>query len=224
MDLIALSTKKAMALPYATDGLVVCLDAIWNGGLRWHVDSAKTWTDLSGNGHDAIANSNKVVSFANGYADFVSGTYMTVSGINVTGDKTIEMVVSFPSRNTSCLGYGYWARNQYAVGLGNYCCLLRASDHTTVRISNKYYGSAVDTIVHCCLRQGNGSQLYGNGDLVASSAATDYVDLPAFALNVKWDSGATYAGKVYALRIYDRALTDAEIASNYAIDKERFNF
>ncbi len=32
-----------------------------------------------------------------------------------------------------------------------------------------------------------------------------------------------FYGTVHALRLYNRALTAAEIAANYAVDKERFN-
>lgn len=32
-----------------------------------------------------------------------------------------------------------------------------------------------------------------------------------------------YVGDIYCVRYYDRALTESEIAANYAVDKARFN-
>lgn len=39
-----------------------------------------------------------------------------------------------------------------------------------------------------------------------------------------FNGGNRFSGSLYSLRIYQRALTDAEIAANYAADKRRFNF
>lgn len=56
-------------------------------------------------------------------------------------------------------------------------------------------------------------------------AGTDYPSLEYFDLNYKRDVNTKACpGHVYSLRIYNRALTDDELASNYALDIQRFGF
>ena len=63
---------------------------------------------------------------------------------------------------------------------------------------------------------------YVNGDLNETGAYNDYWSPVGVSIGGT-SSGRAILGDVYALRFYERALSDSEIAANYAIDKERFN-
>ncbi len=45
-----------------------------------------------------------------------------------------------------------------------------------------------------------------------------------FNLGYSTIGGSTFTGSLYSFRVYQRALSDAEVASNMALDKARFNF
>ena len=59
---------------------------------------------------------------------------------------------------------------------------------------------------------------YANGK--AQENGTVYGYTAAFNQNIV---GCNLVGNIYAIRLYSRALTAAEIAANYAVDKARFN-
>lgn len=214
----------AVTIPYVTEGLMVYLDAIWNNGLGKHVSSTKTWKDLSGNGYDATGN--KTISFSDNYADLIRNSSFSVNNLAVSGGITIELVASFTDRNTSYFGWGQWGKNAFFFGLANYNCLVRKSNHSTQLLGSTYYGSTAGVPVHGCLRfSGNKVELLGDLSLKGSVNSSDYPSLEYFDLNYKRDVNTRACpGHAYSLRIYNRALTDDELASNYAIDIQRFGF
>lgn len=214
----------AVTIPYVTSGLVVYLDAIWNNGLGKHVSSTNTWKDLSGNGHDATGN--KTISFSDNYADLIRNSSFSVDNLSISGAKTIELVASFTDRNTTNTGWGQWGKNVYFLGMSNYNCIVRKSNYSSVAISSVYYGSTAGVPIHGCLRFSSDKiELFGDLTLKKTANTSDYPSLEHFDLNRKRDVGTRACpGHAYSLRIYNRALTDDELASNYAIDIQRFGF
>lgn len=66
----------------------------------------------------------------------------------------------------------------------------------------------------------------GNSTVIKSPTNNTILILGNNPYNNSIEGSSTYSkwlnGKVYSVRIYNRALTDEEVAHNYEIDKERF--
>lgn len=56
-----------------------------------------------------------------------------------------------------------------------------------------------------------------------TATANSIIAIGGYASTGLQTSGRNQLGKIYSIRLYNRALTAAEIAANYAADKERFN-
>lgn len=196
---------------YATDGLILWLDGIKNTQ-SGHDANAEYWEDLSGNGLDYHYLS----------ANIIHDTYLDVNGVG--GDKkrgftnsekqaiqngTVEIVYDFANTGTDA---------RIVLPLGNVPnttsrkngCILFGTGNTTKSI-------AITDGIHTY-----NSSMYKDGETAANQGQT-----------VSWGStheylfswgGSTYGfkGCVYALRIYGRVLSEAEIIKNFQADRVRF--
>lgn len=221
------------AKSYVQDGLVAMWDGIENAGWGQHDATATTWKDLIGSQNFTLAQSaafeddcvlgtasgNTITATINSW-DWLSGT--------IWAGKTLTMEFvqrSLFARNNDNFpltgGYGgiffYNDSNNYgvnvlrgnryvwgntgwirpALGTGKASFSVASSDGAPVR----YY------------RDGGSQQTFGNpnyGFVVRPQLITRYPYM-------------SFSGRLYAMRLYSRALTADEIAANYAIDKARFN-
>ena len=213
--------------PYVTDGLIAMWDGQWNVGGGVHDASATTWKNLvEGSAYNDIA----VGTPGSDYWDMnlvqhvQSGTFHT--------PLTIEYVVlgwvnSFQTYYQ--MNYGD-TRGDLAGGLGL----------TYGRIYNNYMG---------CYYNGNRNNLgmeYPSGKpprfvvrwdsesaytmIVGESKKRNIsitnldtsLSYNAFCLNLTAPNDNSNNLMFRAIRLYSRALTDDELAENWAIDKERF--
>lgn len=65
---------------------------------------------------------------------------------------------------------------------------------------------------------------FENGNIV-NKAKSEYSEIAQKKLQLggtKWNGAVSLNGNIYAVRIYNRVLTDEEIKTNYKIDKYRF--
>jgi hypothetical protein len=215
--------------PYVTDGLVAMWDGEWNAGGGVHDSSAKTWKDIIGGvvltswNNTAVFDDNSV-KYSWWMRDIAGTTTFNVSQ-NSTLEacyKSLNSSVGNPNSDGGAfltigyLGDSYpyssltvfntrngWINNSSLVSK---CKELREFQGITLssRVTNG--GNAV-----VCY---NGNNLYyGQGKNPVDGA----INLPANGIV----GGGPYSGS-HCFRIYSRALTDEEIAYNYAIDKERF--
>lgn len=210
---------------YVTDGLMVHYDAINNSGVGH--DSNNTWKDLSGNGNDGTLNgctwNDNFLSF-DGIDDFVKIGKLNYDNV------TVEAVVQFDKLGTTeqCIvsnfeagGYGltYMEKNLFQIFYSDKYYPIYG---TKPDINKKYFlsGRYDNNVVF--LRENDATyKLELTGNITAPQNDT----IIAIGANPSGNtaSGCNFNGKIYSVRIYNRALTDQEILQNYNIDKKRFS-
>ena len=206
--------------PYVTDGLVAMWDGIENAGWGVHDANATTWYDLSGNGYNLELRNN---------AAFDANSLVTADRNNVTAllssklpYSTIEVCAFFDaSRNSSAL-----------VCFGNSITDVRlfCIMPTTIQARSGQYVLDIDTSPKSTWSATYDSSsipsYYVNGGLKTGTLTSNVWSVRSGNFGL---SGANnynqynFVGNYYNVRVYNRALTPAEIAANYAIDKARFN-
>lgn len=221
--------------PYVTDGLVAMWDGEWNAGGGVHDASATSWLDLIGNKQMPTTlsslswDSNALVRTG------VDGlTYDT--GLDFSdplSERTFEFVISYDANYTNTSGnwfvvrmndigswLTFWNRMEFGIALyvgGGLKNTSFSQPSFKGSVSLVGTGTAFNATR-------NIAKYYQNGTSFAQGAfggkSTNSLVIQLFA-NQNWPSTNTI--KMHAIRIYSRALTAAEVAANYAIDKRRFN-
>lgn len=209
-------------LGYVRNNLILHYDGIKNSGLENpHNAAATNWVDLSGNGNNAT-----MVGFNGTKESGWNSTHLSFDGINDVAYREMNI-----SGNNSCIEvvYKYYS--------GSYIARSDANVRTDFKeiILNKgdpAVGTVVqraETITSYVLQWKtiNGSlyyDVYINGERkaynVAFSNASNgtYISLGAFTKTFAEGSKID----LYAVRVYNKDLTQEEIANNYKIDTQRF--
>ena len=238
-----------MAISYnprtITDGLVLALDAgnvkSYNAGI-----STTTWTDLSGRGNNGTLVLGPTYSSANGGSIVFDGTddYATVPDVtgvtdfSNTNNYTVDFWVYVNStqndtRNTDNNIVEKWSQ------VGSYPYTFRyVRSSQTIRAA-AYNGTIDNTTsvtvspnnwVHICGVFNWSSSLltlYKNGGSVTSSTALNLTGTITndSALNLmRRGNGFNYVtGRLSNLKIYNRALTAAEVRQNFNALRSRFS-
>jgi hypothetical protein len=213
-----------------TDGLVLSLDA---GNPVSYPGTGDVWYDLSGNGRNFTMynsltwNSGGYFSF-DGVDDYMLGPSGNTFELNQT--HTIEAIIqptvakastlfAFPNSATQARaisGHVPWSDNVVYYDVGG-CCGV------TQRIS---YGSTiVNRTVYMTFRCRNEAQpfrqIFENNVSRVSSGANStntisFTSEPVILGNFYPTSNNTwYQGRMYALRVYNRGLSDAELTQNF---------
>jgi hypothetical protein len=213
-----------------TDGLVLWLDA---SNKPSYPGSGTTWTDLSGNNNNGTLVNGPTYSSTNGGAivfdgvnDFVTRPSTT---LNLSAGVSMELV--FRSTDLNSRAQGFMQYNNYPSYINFYCGgsgFLRwetwvyiptvgGTIFTPTSLSNNTWYHAVGTFV-------NGSSiLYINGANVASASQPTGTYSSSYTEDIIIGSYAGYmSGSVGIARIYNRALTAAEVAQNFNALKARF--
>ena len=208
-------------LDYVRDGLVAQWDGIDNAGTGQHDSAATTWTDLVGGRnftlHD-VAIGDRYLAFdgTKSYGQLATGA----SDAFPSGVKTVEIVINLGTTdgialhgpNGSGVTFGPWSGgyiliNNIKKGIGY--------DRPELDVDNVYatvYGS--DNMP---------KDLNLNGASCSPGNADDFWGAPdASAWLGRRSNGRYFKGKIFAVRVYNRALTPEEVTHNYKIDCERF--
>lgn len=223
--------------PYVSNGLQCHLDGVYNRGVGLHDDLAKVWTDLSGGGHDASVNS--AVSF--GVMSLLNSSYVipaVIDGLNADVDFnsacTIELVVSRSPHAERMVIFGNYNFNSlkgYSIELfygngTNYNVRFYLSPHEGVADSfdtGINLGERVKK--HLAFTRNGGSlSFYENGVLKKTETTTISVPV-ADPWRIGCDAtrpNFAFWGAFFAIRVYSRALSAQEIASNFSVDSQRF--
>lgn len=195
------------AKDYVQDGLVAMWDGIENAGWGMHDASAKTWKDLAGN--------NDITSVTN---SIWGEDHLVLGGVGLCGIVpeindvvTLEIVQIVTSQNGGIISFGQITRQIHSNG-------------TVWFEGQRSYGGVAVTI----------NEPHSQSAIYAEHLGTVFLD-GAPATKVTGSSGfnvahntlgefGTYRSKntLYCIRVYDKALSESEIARNYAIDKARF--
>jgi hypothetical protein len=213
------------------DGLVLCLDA---ADKKSYSGSGSTWTDRSGNGNNgSIINSPTFSSDNNGNFAFDA----TNEYISIAETSTL---------NLQNYTYAFWIKRTQAQSGSWLQFLQRSTSNRNPGIW--FYINQVDRL-HFSIRLSNGSQfnvnptgfylnewhyftatVEYNGTNTIMSGYSDGVvtsgPLTSASVSPTLGTGSSFVGKygfhLANLKVYDRALTAAEILQNFNATKSRF--
>jgi hypothetical protein len=228
--------------PYVTDGLVAMWDGEWNAGGGVHDPNATTWVDLAGNydgtvganvevlsdcmsfnGVKGESNAVKVGKVTFGSPDFVTYEAVFVKDHDSEVDLYDETVFGQTEAKTSMVTM--FVKSRLRVQYKKY----GSQSATDIRYGDPPFG-LMEKMTASFRYASSDIQLFKDGVLVATKS-NDGTPIDMSPSNYNFYIGGdayspkeyTLLGRVFNLRIYSRALTAAEIAANYAIDKARFN-
>ena len=221
--------KEPWVNPYNTNGLVAMWDAIWNAGGGVHRSSLTAWKDLVGDNDITLGSaivqktdiaipryqtlSLAVAGFENRSWTIEILTYAynvarSVAILNLANDKTNARAIWSRDSTTTTnsriqinMPYGTGTQNSYNFG------------------STAYYNWTQTQLFSMCGRyslSGSSRGFYRNGQAIGYSN---------YSPNTYTESAtATLGGEqhVRCVRIYNRTLSMAETATNYAIDSTRY--
>jgi hypothetical protein len=222
---------------YVQNGLVACWDGIENAGVGQHNDSPSAWVDLVGGLE--ITKPSWVMAESNGFystSSTATRTYPTISSIPGLGDNVTIEVVSERVKWTSSEGNYWQLQHIISSPYGGFGYRLNVT-------SGVFYRLPVSTAGNLDLYYLNSNS--GGFDVSKCHTYTARITLPYDASNVMVVDGAAVDGfqfestlalpstwtffnaqradiRIHAIRVYNRRLTDAEIAANQAVDELRF--
>ena len=208
---------------YIKNGLIFQLDGIHKG------TTANAWTDLIG----GIVFANNGATEGENYWEFTNSTSTYNSlrntgslpfGANSWNTHTIEavyestltraQVILIPKTNsTLCIGFSGINTYRFLIATSSSECQIDAANNTSIRgfhtASVNYNGGLMDGSVS--LNRITGSNYF--------QASSNYNGIGADSATANY----SFQGKIYAIRVYNRLLTTAEMMHNQKEDIKRFN-
>ena len=216
---------KPTARDYVQDGLVAMWDGIENAGWGVHDENATTWKDLIGGAEPTLTGGANVSWQANG-CNVTSG-YFTGSATQPVVDAfanekvTIEVVCNPLNTNFGHMFSLTGAREEVWVARNSFPYLSYGSSSFTQYLSGGRHLNNLSSLSYA-IDGANGTK-YQDGILTVTDSNLVATVFPTLASQMRLCGSRAFAGLACAVRLYSRALTTAEIAANYAIDRERFN-
>ena len=193
--------------PYVADGLVAMWDGEWNAGGGVHDAAATVWKDVSGNGYD-LPLSAASVSLGENTMTINSGSVLDYGeSVEIA---CLEFVGSI--RKTSAFFIGKIINTGHAYGLAMRYKWASFNPTTSNQLSS-------DSLLPLASYSMSAGSIYKNSESVAVSAANYPADIGSLGIV----AGDTNTLNINSIRLYNSALTAAEVAANYSIDKARFN-
>lgn len=202
---------------YVQSGLILWLDGIQNTA-SGHNASATQWEDLSGKGHNYPYHASNVINdtylAVNSRGAKLTTNWSMAERNAMSAGGTIEIVLSQSSSKvaviipiTNVVGTTATA----AGGVLYFSSNANAKKSLSAPIGEKHYYN---------------SALWRDG---VQQANTNVSDTWSSAGSIGWlfsyaaANSYGFNGNVYAIRVYNRTLTDAEMMNNWLLDKARFN-
>ena len=214
---------------YVQDGLIACWDGIDNAGIGVHMDNVAVWKSLVG-GYEFALNSVTVAANGMTFAGNVN-SYCVLSAADSTStfaaatDATLEIVfrssssassqVLLQSASSSSISFGYYNTSMlvaYSDASGMKPSFASSAGTEVNSVSVRYASNAPASAI------ANGTTLQGSGNAAWSSPGTETF----LGVRASKNNSYVFAGDIYCVRLYNRQLTNAEIASNQMIDELRF--
>ena len=227
--------------PYVTDGLVVQWDGEWNAGGGVHDPNATSWRELVSGTDCAIVGNlstnyswsgNSLVRNTENRGYFIYDATALLQDAFRAATFTIESVTSQPVNNANWQAQiiNICQTSQTGVYSQGIIARWRREDIGSMGTlsSAKYHSGARTTLatrdalaIFACTYNAGQYVSYLDGEQKSTGSAT-----PDSTIEGVWvrSGSVAYAfrGQYHSIRIYSRALTAAEIAANYAVDKARF--
>ena len=221
--------QAASASLYVQDGLVACWDGIENAGAGIHDSAATVWEDIVGGYKFALTGvtvDDDRMTFAGTATSY--GTLDNAGGTATFGaakNGTMEIVYA------SSTGTGTQVLLQSTSGFGLAFGFYQGKIITST-VTGSTFPFALDTTTNSIAIRYSSSKpvspIYTNGWSLAATSGTDAwgsanASTTFIGVRASKAAGTHFAGSIYCIRLYNRQLTDEEIAANYAVDQFRFN-
>ena len=213
------------------DNLVFALDA---ASERSYPGSGTSLYDLSSNARDftlkngaSISNGNTVLDGSNDYVELVetfdwTATPWTVEFWANPTDFTYPTVIDLISA-----GNGHF---RFVIGSSGIYSTFRTPGGSSTTLISYSTSITFNNWYHCVFtRSGNTYKAYLNGNLGATNttaALNNNAQMTVIRIGYSADydaSDRTFEGSVGPVRMYYRALADAEVTQNFDAHKNRFN-
>jgi hypothetical protein len=212
-----------------TDGLVLCLDA---GNTKSYPGSGTSWSDLSGQGNTGTLTNGPTYNSTNGGSLVFDGTNDYVStGLVLpspsTTPTTFDLVFKYNSSSTfrGLIGSSAYRSTGFSVGFMGQSSMRMTYNASSSSYENNWsYDSSVisnGTFVF----NGRNISVYRNGSLITTYTASFDVAQNANGMQIGrnlqggWNTSQV---DVYSVRVYNKALTAAEVLQNYNALKGRY--
>ena len=197
---------------YVQDGLIAQWDGIENVGQGLQHDSAAAvWKDLVGTRDLPLVAGRG--SFTSNALYCAGGSYAAGPTNELTGFQTIEVVCGRTTSGNGILFDG---------GLNSVCFTVNAGD-TFFMGNGRFYRFFRSPTT---LAWRSGARYTADGVAARHTLTTDSWSNNdrqlAVGARITGPAVYPYKGEVHAIRVYDRALTDAELAHNFLLDSIRF--
>ena len=248
-DKVAKATKSIdiESNEYVKTGLILHLDGINNTG-NGHSDTATTWKNLSGDDYVTLTSTgtegptweNDNLSF-DGVDDYATGSATT------NGDITVEFVGKHTNNQNRGTMYGinnwgsnstiptmqlwYDFNNNSGGNIWGRFLVPAVGEESYQEIGASHIGATTNLgkANYTLVKSNDGIGYFLNGALIRTKYTNaDFINrfvITEMNFTIgKWHGSNSYYSEenVNAFRIYNRALTDEEVAHNYRIDKLRF--
>ena len=225
--------RTPTAKDYVQNGLVAMWDGIENAGWGTHDATAGTWKDLTANGFDlTTATGMSFVTWGENCANISENSGLIAQGNFTFLDRkiTVEIVtdITISGNNIGIVainkqGTAYLRQTVGYRIAGNVIYVACGGVQSSLGVNGRL------NLVFASEEDGNGGvkiSSYRAGLLIGTKTITPTAAITGGTVELFKTSASNWSGglngKVYACRLYSRALTAQEIAANYAIDKARF--
>ena len=228
IDVARFGEQLPASSDYVQDGLLVQWDGIDNAGTGVHNPNATTWKNLAGGGYD-LTLTNSATWNAEGRALVVNGVSAVAAGVTPEY-KTIEVVckrkdgrIMFHSgHKTRFVLFDADGGNQRAYFSGD-----TADDQSTKTkyVYQPYYASEINFLAGRYDDNGKVTDVFKDANQREDGArGNNWGTGTGISIGGRLNTANPYLwyGEVYAIRLYSRRLTKAELARNHQIDCKRF--
>lgn len=229
-----------------TSGLVLSLDA---GDKNSYPGTGTTWRDTSGGGRNFTFGAGTAApTFStdlggcivfDGSNDVCDGPASNTFNIAANGDHTVEMVFKPQAANGATFRFndsslfnarGIFAHTPYSdtyyYDTGGCCGADARVSYTNNGLLNTvlhfFFRRKSDTTPYRSILRGNAGVITSLVDSGGNSNANYTLDSTTAWIGGNSGFGEWYKGNIYLFRLYNRALTNAEMLQNYNALKSRF--
>ena len=200
---------------YIQSGLIAQWDGIENAGVGTHDATATTWVDLKGSRDLALGTGE---TFGENCLKVTTAGSHVTTGWDLTA-VTFEFVLKRTSGSTSIRR---WDVNPYASTFESWSTdsegILERIGTTRLLTVKPVNGTVYSLVTRYTKGGVHKFQTTANGVTKAATPASSAQNIPA---SLKFLSGTANL-EVYAIRVYDRELTDDDIQRNNMVDAVRF--
>ena len=216
----ALKTRFDISAPLVTDGLIQNLDA---SNTDSYSGSGTDWFDLSGVGNNATLQGyapwtddgdQSYFVFSTGYAD--AGTILPNTAYTKIGIFRVTNNYGNLASGDGSNAHAFWGAGTQTLQSGHNGSWSTIVSNVTTPLDQWVFGAVT-------FDNTTGWKLYLNDNTPATNSSTDqFTANPALVYIGSYEGGTNLNGEVAVSLIYDRALSEAEMAQNFAHYQARF--